>query len=50
MLIIKNQKHNECNNIEIDYEVWEYPVGSFNNDSINIKGGIEVGKFDYDFH
>lgn len=41
----------ECgNNIEIDYEVWEYPVGSFNNDSINLKGGTEVGKFDYEFH
>jgi predicted RNA-binding Zn-ribbon protein involved in translation (DUF1610 family) len=41
----------KCGNmIEIDYEVWEYPSGAFNNDSVNVKGGTVVGRFDYDFH
>lgn len=38
------------NNIEIDYEVWEYPEGAFNNDSVRISGGTENGRFEYDFH
>lgn len=38
------------NEIEIKYEVWEYPEGMFNMDQINIKGGKEVSKFNYDFH
>lgn len=38
------------NEIEIDYEVWEYPEGVFNNDQVNITGGTEVRRFNYDFH
>ncbi len=37
------------NTIEINYEVWEYPVGAFNNDSVKINGGTEVKRFDYEF-
>lgn len=44
----------ECDNcgtkIEVDYEVWEYPVGAFNNDSVRIVGGTETSRFSYDFH
>lgn len=38
-----------CEN-EIEYEVWEYPVGAFNYDQVEIKGGTEVNRFGYDFH
>lgn len=37
------------NEIEVEYEVWEYPVGAFNTDQLTIKGGTEVSRFDYDF-
>ena len=41
----------ECKNeIEFDYEVWEYPVGAFNNDEVTITGGSETSRYDYDFH
>lgn len=43
----------ECdcgNTIEINYEVWEYPIGAFNNDTVEITGGKEISRFDYDFH
>jgi hypothetical protein len=41
----------ECGNeIEIIYEVWEYPVGIFNNDKVTIDGGTLIDKFGYDFH
>lgn len=41
----------KCNNeIEIKYEVWEYPIGAFNNDQINLRGAAEINRFDYDFH
>jgi hypothetical protein len=40
----------QCENeIEIEYEVWEYPVGAFNNDQVEIKGGTEVNRYGYDF-
>ena len=38
------------NKIEIDYQVWEYPEGTFNNDQLKITGGTEVERFDYDFN
>lgn len=37
------------NEIEIEYEVWEYPAGAFNTDDVSIKGGDEIAKFGYDF-
>lgn len=37
------------NEIEIDYGVWEYPVGMFNNDDVKINGGTEEGRYSYDF-
>lgn len=41
----------DCGNeIEIIYEVWEYPTGVFNNDNVTIEGGTLVNKFGYDFH
>jgi hypothetical protein len=41
----------DCGNeIEIIYEVWEYPEGVFNNDNITVNGGILIDKFGYDFH
>lgn len=40
----------ECENeIEIEYEVWEYPVGAFNNDQVNINGGTGISRYGYDF-
>ena len=41
-----------CNNeIEIEYHVWEYPVGAFNHDDI-IKSGTEIvnNTFVFDFN
>ena len=35
--------------IEIDYLVWEYPIGEFSNAEIDIKGGTLIEEFDYDF-
>ncbi len=42
----------ECNqqNISIQYEVYEYPVGAFNNDKVEITGATELNRFDYNFH
>jgi hypothetical protein len=37
------------NEIEIEYEVWEYPIGAFNMDEVRISGGREEQRFDYDF-
>lgn len=38
-----------CNNqIEIEFHIWEYPIGSMNNDSIEINGGELVSDI-YDF-
>jgi len=46
-----NCDNDKCNNeIEIEYKVWEYPVGAFNDDKVEISGGTEVGRFGYDFH
>lgn len=41
----------ECNeqDISIQYEVYENPVGAFNNDNIQLDGAIEVTRFSYDF-
>lgn len=36
--------------IEIEYQVWEYPIGGFNNEIINVIGAKGEGSFDYDFH
>ena len=41
----------ECDNeIEIKYEVWEYPVGAFNYDNVESKRGTVVSLYGYDFH
>lgn len=37
------------NEIDVEYEIWEYPVGAFNNDQLTINGGTEISRFDYDF-
>ena len=40
----------ECENeIEFEYGIWEYPVGAFNSDSVEIIEGTEVERYDYDF-
>ncbi|WP_412476637.1 hypothetical protein [Flavobacterium sp. TBRC 19031] len=40
----------ECpNEIEITYDVWEYPVGAYNHSDIQVKGGAVDGEFGYDF-
>ncbi len=38
------------NKIEIDYDVWEYPVGTFDHDEVSVKGGTFGNGYDYDFH
>lgn len=46
-----NCDNEDCDNeIEIEYEVWEYPKGIFNMDKVDINGGTEVRRFSYDFH
>ncbi len=41
----------ECGQeIEIIYEVSEYPTGTFNNEIITINGGVEISRFTFDFH
>lgn len=41
----------ECGNeISINYEVYEYPVGALNNETVEITGGKELSRFDYNFH
>lgn len=45
-----NFKCENCDNeIRVKYEVWEYPLGAFNNDSIEVDGGKYDQIFDYDF-
>ena len=41
----------ECNeqHINIEYEVYKYPVGAFNNDNIRLDGATELTRFDYVF-
>jgi len=36
--------------IEFEYGIWEYPVGVFNHDNVEIDGGTEIQRYDYDFH
>ncbi len=36
--------------IEIDYQVWEYPMGAFNMDNVDLVGAEEVSRYDYNFH
>jgi hypothetical protein len=39
-----------CNKeIEIEYGVWEYPVGAFNYENIKIENGDPISKFEYCF-
>lgn len=38
------------NEIEVEYDVWEYPEGAYNNDDVRINGGEEVSRYSYDFH
>ncbi len=41
----------ECENeISIEYSVYEYPTGAFNNDDVRIEGGKEKSRFGYNFH
>jgi hypothetical protein len=41
----------ECENvIDIEYRVWEYPVGAFNDDDVTINGKKHNNRFGYDFH
>ena len=35
--------------IEIEYQVWEYPDGAFNMDEVTITGGEEISRYAYDF-
>jgi hypothetical protein len=37
------------NQIDIEYEIWEYPVGGFDSDEINVDGGTAINRYDYDF-
>ena len=42
---------NVCNNIiEIEYHVWEYPVGIFNHDDIKVSGATPLNRFEYEFN
>lgn len=43
------ESENCDNEIEIEYEVYEYPVGLYNNDSVKIKGATENSRYGYDF-
>jgi hypothetical protein len=46
-----NCDNDQCDNeIEIKYEVWEYPPSSFETDDVKISGGEEESRFNYDFH
>ena len=43
----------ECscgNEITLTYNVYEYPVGAFNIEQIDLEGATEIQTFDYDFH
>ena len=41
---------NDCDNeIEFEYGIWEYPVGAYNNDSVEITNGTEIERYSYDF-
>lgn len=40
----------ECpNEIEIIYDVWEYPGGAFNHANVEVNGATSNGEFVYDF-
>ena len=40
----------DCGNeIEFEYGIWEYPVGAYNNDSVEITIGTEIERYSYDF-
>ena len=40
----------DCGNeIEFEYGIWEYPVGAYNNDNVDITNGTEVERYSYDF-
>lgn len=40
----------DCENkIDIRYEVYEYPEGSFNNEVIEVNGGSVLSSYTYDF-
>jgi hypothetical protein len=40
----------DCENeITVDYEVWEYPAGTLENDDVRIVGGAEIKRYEYDF-
>jgi hypothetical protein len=38
------------NEIDVEYDVWEYPIGDLNMDEVKIKGGTKVSLYSYDFH
>ena len=38
------------NEIEIEYHVWEYPVGAFNDDNIKLIGATKLKCFTYEFN
>ncbi|WP_333810003.1 hypothetical protein [Flavobacterium sp.] len=37
------------NEIEFDYQVYEYPQGTFNLEDVKITGAKAINTFDYDF-
>ena len=37
------------NEIEVVYDVWEYPTGAYNDSDIQVSGGTATGEFGYDF-
>ena len=40
----------DCGNeIEFEYGIWEYPVGAYNHDNVDINNGSEVERYSYDF-
>lgn len=38
------------NEIQIEYEVWEYPEGSYNFEDLKIHGGKSQDKFTFNFN
>ena len=38
------------NEIDIEYTIYEYPSGHLNTDELNVKNGIEVTRFEYEFN
>lgn len=37
------------NNIRIEYDVWEYPIGSYNYDEVRVVSGQPISQFSYEF-